>query len=195
MVPADSRAVDVHPSANLVADRGGEGPLSADAVHTLEETSRGRHDVVDVSFLLQFYKQPDTIARIAARCGTETLTPIQSTVLASRLSTCSPYFHLCISCSVRELPIATWVMPFQLNAVTFYARQSYVRAVARGGGCSVHACGAEHPSVVIEFVVNVDSVDERDAWHAAVVDSPIADFLVFAPDLHEVWHEYSRAWG
>ena len=117
VVPADSRAVDVHPSANLVADRGGEGPLSADAVHTLEETSRGRHDVVDVSFLLQFYKQPDTIARIAARCGTETLTPIQSTVLASRLSTCSPYFHLCISCSVRELPIATWVMPFQLNAV------------------------------------------------------------------------------
>ena len=40
--------------------------------------------------------------------------------------------------------------------------------------------------MVMEFVVNVDSVDEREAWHAAVADSPIADFLVFAPDLHEV---------
>jgi hypothetical protein len=38
----------------------------------------------------------------------------------------------------------------------------------------------------MEFVVNVDSVDEREAWHAAVADSPIADFLVFSPDLHEV---------
>ena len=191
MVPADSRAVDVHPSANLVADRGGEGPLSADAVHTLEETSRGRHDVVDVSFLLQFYKQPDTIARIAARCGTETLTPIQSTVLAVlHLLAVLPLVYQLLrqGASHRDLGDA---IPVECRTVL----DSYVRAVARGGGCSVHACGAEHPSVVIEFVVNVDSVDERDAWHAAVVDSPIADFLVFAPDLHEVWHEYSRAWG
>jgi hypothetical protein len=43
------------------------GPLSAEAVHTLEQTGRGRSEVVDVSFLLQFYKQPDTIARITNR--------------------------------------------------------------------------------------------------------------------------------
>lgn len=65
---ADSPEADLHPSTDLAATDGGVvGPLSADAVHTLEQTSRGRSDVVDVSFLLQFYKQPDTIARITKR--------------------------------------------------------------------------------------------------------------------------------
>lgn len=70
-----------------------------------------------MSFVLQFYRQPDTIARIAER---------------------------------------------------------------------VHACGRDNPRVSIEFLVNADSSDEREAWHSATQASPTSDFVVFSPNIHEV---------